>query len=144
MKGYIINICISAVIAAIADILSPDAHKKYIRILLGFLMLTVILSPLPAIEKIKLAPISEQTMKNTELFSANITKKLKEGVENDISERLKNEFGIICTASVTLDIDKEGKIAGVTRIILSCKIPENALNRLKEVYGCDEIEYQTK
>lgn len=141
MKSYIISICVSAVIVALADILSPRTHQKYIRILLGFLMLTVILSPLPAIRKIKLEPLAEKTTENTEIFAENISKKLKEGVELDIAERLKNEFGIICTASVELDTDDEGKIRGVMSIFLSKKIPQNAIDRLKEVYGCDEIKY---
>ena len=141
MKSYIISICVSSVIVALADILSPKTHQKYIRILLGFFMLMVILSPLPAIRKIRLEPISEQTMENTGIFAENISKKLKENVELDIAERLKNEFGIICTASVELDTDEEGKIRGVTHILLSKKIPDSAVNRLKEVYGCDEIEY---
>ena len=141
MKSYIAGICVSAVIVTLADILSPDAHKKYIRLLLGFLMLAVILAPLPAIKKIRLAPLSAETSGNTEIFSERLSLKLKENVERDISERLKDEFGIVCDASVELKFDDEGKIAGVIRIRLSQKIPENAMDRLKEVYGCDEIEY---
>ena len=141
MKSYIISICVSAVIVALADILSPKTHQKYIRILLGFLMLAVILSPLPAIRKIRFEPLSEQTIENTEIFAEGVSKKLKEGVELDIAERLKDEFGIICTASVELDTDDEGKIRGVMSISLSKKIPENAVDRLREVYGCDEIKY---
>ena len=141
MKSYIISICVSSVIVALADILSPKQHQKYIRILLGFFMLMMILAPLPAIRKIRLEPLSERAMENTEIFAENISKQLKENVELDISERLKNEFGIICTASIELDTDDEGQIRGVTHIRLSEKIPASAVNRLKEVYGCDEIEY---
>ena len=140
MKGYIAKICVSAVIVAFADILSPKSHQKYIRILLGFLMLSVILSPLPAIKKLRLEPLSEKTAENAEVFSENISEKLRKNVELDIAERLKNEFGIICTASVELDFNDDGKISGVRRISLSRKIPENAIARLKEVYGCDKIE----
>ncbi len=141
MKGYIASICVSSVILSVADILSPETHKKYIRVLLGFLMLAVILSPLPAVKKIRLEPLSQKTAGNTEIFSERVSQRLKENVEQDISDRLKNEFGIICKASAELDFDSEGKIAGVIRIRLSQKIPENAKARLKEVYGCDEIEY---
>lgn len=144
MKGYIAKVCISAVIAAVADIIAPREHQKYIRILLGFLILFVILSPLPALKKIKLGPIENQTSVNTVIFEDSISKKLKENVESDICERIKGEFGIICGAEVTLDIDEEHKIRGVKRILLSKKIPENAENRLKEVYGCDKIEYKAK
>lgn len=144
MKGYIISICLSCVIAALADIIAPKEHQKYIRILLGFLILSVILSPLPAVKKIKLEPLKSQTMDNTAVFSDGISKKLKENVELDIRERLKGEFGISCDAEVLLEIDEEHKIRGVKMIALSKKIPENALLRLKEVYGCERIECKIK
>ena len=144
MKGYIISICLSAIIASLADIISPKEHQKYIRILLGFLMLSVILSPLPGIKKIKLEPLKSQIADNTAVFSDGISKKLKENVESDISERLKGEFGIVCDAEVLLEIDEQHKIRGVKRIELSKKIPETAIARLKEVYGCERIEYKIK
>ncbi|MCR4718324.1 MAG: stage III sporulation protein AF [Firmicutes bacterium] len=144
MKGYIMSVCMAAVIASLADILAPREHQKYIRVLLGFLILTVILSPLPKVKKIKFEPIENQTLENTKILSDNISVKLKENVEADIFERIKGEFGVICDADVLLDIDDEHKIRGVKRIALSKKIPENALERLKEVYGCDRIEYKVK
>ena len=144
MKGYIISICLSCVIVSLADIIAPKEHQKYIRVLLGFLILSVVLSPLPAIKKIKLEPLKSQTMDNAAIFSDGISKKLKENVESDICERLKGEFGISCNAEVILEIDEEHKIRGVKMISLSKKIPENALSRLREVYGCERIEYKIK
>lgn len=144
MKGYIISLCLSAIIASLADIISPKEHQKYIRILLGFLILSVVLSPIPAVKKIKLAPLQAQTSDNAAIFSNGISKKLKENVETDICERLKDEFGIVCDANVFLEIDEEHKIRGVKSIELSKKIPENALTRLKEIYGCERIEYKIK
>ena len=144
MKGYIGGICIAAVIAALADVLAPKEHQKYIRVLLGFLLLTVILSPLPAVKKIRLSPLESAASENTGIFMDSISIKLTENVEADIKERLKAEFGIICTADVLLDIDDEHKIRGVKEIRLSQKIPENAAERLREVYGCDKIEYKNK
>ena len=144
MKGYIISICTAAVIVSLADILSPKEHQKYIRVLLGFLIILAVLSPLPKIRKIKLEPINEQTSENTAVFIDSVSAKLKENIETDISERLKDEFGITATADVLLDIDSEHRIRGVTQIALSRKIPENAVKRLSEVYGCDKIEFKIK
>ena len=140
MKGYVISICTVAIIASLSDILSPKEHQKYIRILLGFLIMLVILSPLPSIKNLRLEPVKEQSTENTAVFLDSISQKLKENIESDISERLKDEFGITARAKVFLDIDEEHKIRGVTKIELSRKVPENAVKRLKEVYGCDEIE----
>lgn len=140
MRGYITGICLSAVITAIADMIAPGEYRKYIRVLLGFLVLSVILSPLPAVKNIRLGSIEQKTAENTGIFYDSVSEKLKENVEADIEERLKNEFGIICSASAELDIDGEHKIRGVRRIGLSKKIPQNAAERLKEVYGCDRIE----
>ncbi|MBR4723778.1 MAG: hypothetical protein IK072_03500 [Clostridia bacterium] len=89
-------------------------------------------------------PLENQSLENTKILSDSISEKLKENVEADICGRIKGEFGIICDADVILDIDDEHKIRGVKGIILSKKIPENAAARLKEVYGCDRIEYKVK
>lgn len=144
MREYIIRLSAVAVTVALADILAPKEHQKYIRVLLGFLIMLVILSPLPRIKKIHLEPIKTGTAENTAVFLDGIALKLKENVEADISERLKNEFGITADADVLLDIDEENKIRGVTRISLSHKIPENAVKRLSEVYGCERIEFKIK
>ena len=95
-------------------------------------------------KKLKFESLENQTLENTAILSDNISEKLKENVESDIYERIKGEFGVICDADVLLDIDDEHKIRGVKRITLSKKIPESAEERLKEVYGCDRIEYKVK
>ncbi|MBR4173087.1 MAG: hypothetical protein IKR46_01805 [Clostridia bacterium] len=144
MKGYVISVCTAAVIASLADILSPKEHKKYIRILLGFLIMLILLSPLPKIRRIKLEPIKSKSEENTAVFLDTVAIELKANVEADISERLKSEFGITADAEVTLDIDEEHRIRGVTEILLSKKVSENAVKRLNEVYGCDRIESKIK
>ena len=144
MKSYIVSICTAAVIVSLADILSPKEHQKYIRVLLGFLIMLAILSPLPKIRDIKLEPLNEQSSENTAVLLDSVSAKLKENIETDISERLKGEFGISASANVLLDIDDEHRIRGVTKIELSRKIPENAVKRLSEVYGCDRIEFKIK
>ena len=144
MKGYIIGICTVAITIALADILAPKEQQKYIRVLLGFLIIPIILSPLPKMRRIKLEPLKTQSSENTALFLDGISQKLKENIEADISERLKAEFGITAAARVYLDIDEEHRIRGVTKIELSKKISENAQRRLSEVYGCDNIEFKIK
>ena len=87
MKGYIISICTAAVIVSMADILSPKEHQKYIRILLGFLIMLAILSPLPKIRELRLEPLNSQSAENTAVFMDSVSAKLKENIETDISER---------------------------------------------------------
>ncbi len=144
MKGYIISICTAAVIVSLADILAPKEHQKYIRVLLGFLIMLAILSPLPKVRQMKLEPLQSRSSENTAVFLDGVSAKLKENIETDISERLRDEFGITAKAQVLLDIDDEHRIRGVTEIALSRKIPENAVKRLSEVYGCDRIEFKIK
>lgn len=144
MKGYIISVCAAAIIIAIADILSPKEFQKYVRVFLGFLIMLVIFLPLPAIKNIRLEPLQDKTTENTLILLDDVSKKLEENIESDISERLKDEFGITADARVLLDIDGEHKIRGVTKIELSRKVPQNAVKRLSEVYGCDRIEFKIK
>lgn len=144
MKGYVISVCVAAIVIALADILSPKEYQKYVRVFLGFLIMLVIFSPLPAIKNIRLEPLQNKTNENTLILLDDVSKKLEENIEADISERLKGEFGITADAKVLLDIDDEHKIRGVTKIELSRKVPQNAVKRLSEVYGCDRIEFKIK
>lgn len=145
MKEHIIYIAVTAITASLADALSPASFKKYIRILLGFIILFVIISPLAELKGIKIPEIETLSEQNQFELSDNITENLKANVERDIDSRIKDEFGIILKSEVLIDTDDEHKIKGVKKITLDApKIPEKVINRLKEVYGCENIERKNK
>ena len=55
------------------------------------------------------------------------------------------EFKTKLEAMVSLEVDEEHKIKGVNKIVIkSGKVPSGLDARLKEVYGCENIEFRNK
>lgn len=143
MREYILLVAVSAIVAACTDILAPLKWRSYIRIVTGFLILAVIISPLAKLKNkdvfndIESFEVSDLPLKDKVLIE------LSGRVSADIEERLLSEFKIDAEASVVLDTDEEHKIRGVKKIVVkSAKEPKGAKERLKEVYGCDDIEFE--
>lgn len=145
MREYIILVAAASVMMALTEILSPEKWRGYIRIITGFLILAVLLSP---IKKLKNADIFVPTEK----FEASeitvldaVSGELVKSVEKDIEERIMTEFGGKATASCLIDLDEEHRIKGVKKITISTKqVPDGLSQRLKEVYGCEDIEFRTE
>ena len=142
MKQYILSIFTLSVISCAAKAITPEKWQKYIRTVFGFMIISVILSPVLKLKKIELPSFDPENAAQNELLFDSVSEKLKKNVESDIQARLSSEFGLDVSADVLLDIDEDHKIRGVQRIVLSENITENAVKRLKEVYGCDIIEYK--
>jgi len=141
LKEYIISITVSAITVTIADLLSPIEWKKYIRILLGFLILFVIISPLSKLKYFELPELDDVKNEGISNTYINVQEELKTNIEKDIETRLEDEFHLQTKATVFIDFNEDNKIKGVKRIELAEKIiPEKIKNRLKEVYGCEEIK----
>lgn len=145
MKEYILSIAVLAIVVTVADILSPTDWKKYIRILLGFLVIFVMLSPLAKLKNIEIPAILASDFGDTEQITPNVLDSFKKNIEADIESRLKSEFGVTVTSKVYISLNSENKIKSVEKIeLFGDKISPKIIDRLKEVYGCDEIEYKTK
>lgn len=141
MTEYIILVAVSAIVAALCDVLAPKEWHSYVRVITGFLILTVLLSPVFKIKDIEVfegengVEISQVTVKDK------VASELSKRVEGDIEERILTEFDAEVTAAVELSLDENHRIAGVKRIVVKGKnVPEGVFERLKEVYGCESIE----
>ena len=141
MKEYIITVATAAICAGITDILAPKEWSKYIRVMIGFLILSVILAPVvkfkdsQIISDTKTYNISDKPLKDK------VSDELKVNVERDIEERLEAEFGLKAEALVDIDIDENHNIKGVEAIeIRTWKNPDGMVDRLKDIYGCEKIE----
>lgn len=70
---------------------------------------------------------------------------LKINIEKDIEERILSEFGEVADAEVSLDVDEEWKLQGVKHIGVEIEnVPAGLTERLKEIYGCESVEFRYK
>lgn len=145
MKEYIILVAVAAIVAAFADILSPKEWHGYVRVITGFLILAVLLSPVAKLKNIDIFNVEENFEVSDVSIKDRVKEELAKNVEKDISQRAREEFGVEVTASVEIEVNEEHKIKGVRHIVINGrKIPEGLVKRLKEVYGCDSIEFKSK
>lgn len=145
MRGYIILVAMSAIVAAVTDILAPKEWRAYVRIAVGFLILAVLISPLAKMKNIEIFNIENDFEVSDVAIKDRVTEELAKNVQRDIEERALSEFKTKVTATVFLDVDTEHKIKGVKKIVIeSGKVPAGLSERLKEVYGCENIEFRNK
>lgn len=145
MKEYIILVAMSAIVAAVTDILAPSKWRGYVRLAVGFLILAVLISPLTRMKNIEIFNVENNFEVSDIKIKDKVTEELTKSVERDIEERALAEFKAEVTAEVVLDIDSEHKIRGVKNIVIrSSKVPSGLQERLKEVYGCERVEFRNK
>ena len=143
MREYIITAAVGAIIASVADMLAPAGWKGYVRIGAGFLILALLISPLSQIRNAKLFEVPQQDELGGVSLKNSVLDEFRKNVENDISERLRAEFGINGDVSVKIDADEEYNIRGVEEIrIGSEKIPDGLEERLRNVYGCERVKFE--
>lgn len=145
MKEYIILVAVSAIVAAFADVLSPKEWRGYTRVIMGFLLLSVLISPLARLKNVEIFSESQSFVASDTAVKNQVAEELSKRVEADIAERILKEFGAQVSAKVELSVDNENRIGGIRSIVLTGKnIPSIAGERLKEVYGCDSVEFRVK
>ena len=143
MKEYIITIAVAALVAALADILAPKEWDKYIRVIIGFLILSVLLAPIAEFRHARILPVTDSFEVSDEPLKDSVSEELRRRVEQDIEERIADEYGVNVTASVSIDIDSEHNIRGVKAIRLRCwQNPDGMLDRIKNIYGCEKVELE--
>ena len=145
MRGYIITMSVAAIICSVLEIFAPKEWGKYVKLALGLVIMSIILSPIMALKKEKIEIAEASYSIRADEFYDNVTKELKSRVEQDIEERLKKEFKLESTAMVDIDVDENHNIKGVNVIRIKCrKNPPKLRERLEEIYGCERIEINSK
>ena len=147
MKAYIISIIGAALTAAFADMLSPDKWRKYVQMITGIVIISCIIAPLKGIFSEDLfggfGDFRSSETEGGEIQRALVVDELTKRIEADIAERLRKEFNISVTAEVEINVNDNNEIEGVERIRLFGEGVDNRVeNRLKEVYGVREVEYE--
>lgn len=147
MKAYIISIAAAAVISALVSIISPAKWNKYIGIVTGLVVVMCIGQPLLKLmrtnvfERIEYNVQAQQTAGEDD-FRKELKEELSRRLADDVKNRLRAEFGVDCSVSVSVSVDEDGKIAGVESMRISGgNIDTAAVGRLREVYGVKKVYY---
>lgn len=145
MREYIVLVAVSAILAAFTDVIAPKEWRGYIRVVTGFLILAVLITPLAKLKNIEIFHMEERFEVSDFKVKDRVAEGLEKNIENDIEQRAVSEFNVSIVADVELDLDEEKKIKGVKRITVKSKnIPDGLENRLKEVYGCENVEFRVE
>ena len=145
MRDYIVGLSMTALIVSILEVFAPKEYEKYVKLAAGVLMLSVMIFPVAKLGNFKLpSEISGKVVEDGALTDK-VSAEMQKRVEQDIETRLQEEFGIESGAEVKLELDENGRIAGVEEIYVKvAENPDKMQERLEEVYGCTKIRIELK
>lgn len=143
MKTYILKIVGAALIAAFSEYIVPKDWQKYMKLISGFIIISVIIPPLSKGFNTDIFPDfemeNEYLEEGTKEMYENIKIQLEENICSDIKLRIKNEFSKEVEAKVTIKVNEEGKIESVQKIELFGEENSEITERLKFVYGTEVV-----
>ncbi len=143
MKSYIITIIGATLLSSVGVMLTPENMRKYVSIITGFIIISAIVAPLSALTDINifsgLDDINENTQNYENIYSSSVSNAISARIEEDIKERLKDEFNYTGDVSVRL-LTENGDIKSISEIILhSHASDDKIIPRLMEVYNVNEV-----
>lgn len=145
LKTYILQITGGALLAVFADIFSPSGWKKYISVITGIILITIIMTPVS-----KLGNIDTQTVygdfcenskeKGEEIYTDLLKKEFSERLAADIKERIRTEFSKDVSAKVFIEMNASGGISEITKIIITGIKPDKKISdRISYIYDVNEV-----
>ena len=117
MKQYMITVMASAVLSALAQLVSPEKWVKYIRIICGIMIISVIAAPIGELRKIDIFgdyPAKESLDMNAQKKA--VIEEMQSRVSDDVEKRVSDEFSENIKAEVKLKINDNYEIEGVDEI----------------------------
>ena len=143
MKAYILKIVGAALLSAFSEYLVPKEWQKYIKLISGFIMISVLISPFSAKFSYDFLDDFEFDSKliteGEYLMQEKVKTELETRVKNDIILRVSEEFSQNIDATATVKTNSRGEIENVERIELKGKKNDKITERLKFVYGTEEV-----
>ena len=143
MKAYIISIIGATILSAVASILTPDAMRKYVSVITGFIIISVLISPFSSDFSASFLDDFEfdstLVSEGENLMYEKVRAELETRIKNDIIQRVSEEFSQTVDATATVKTNSKGEIENVERIELKGKKNDNITERLKFVYGTEEV-----
>lgn len=143
MKAYILKIVGAALLSAFSEYLVPNGWQKYIKLISGFIIISVLISPFSAKFSTDFLDDFEFDSKllseGEDLMYEKVKSELETRVKDDIILRVSEEFSQNVDAVVTVKTNSKGEIENVERIELKGKKNDDITKRLKFLYGTEEV-----
>ena len=144
MDKYLTTLITAAVLSAVAKNVSPERWQKYISIITGIMLVSVIVSPLFEIAKVDLFEEFSYA-DETNMFAQHeaVKVELEKRVSEDAKKRLTNELGGEYKVEVRLFVNENNEIEGVEEMIVWTKEEEAPVKRiLGAVYSPQKISFR--
>ena len=142
MKTYIITIIGATILSSIGIMLTPEAMRKYVSIITGFIIISAIVKPLSALTNVDIfSGLNGEyvaTQDYDRIYTNAVATTLENEISQDISTRIKNEFAEDVKAIAELET-KDNEITKITKITLDKMTDYKIIQRLMEVYNVDEV-----
>lgn len=144
MRQYLISIISAAVLSAVAQTVSPNNWTKYINIITGIMIVSVIAAPVFEISKIDLFSdfsysydVDEYAQKKA------VITELEKKVSEDAANRLKNEFSWEFKVNTMLDVNENYEIESVKEMtVWPAKEKKRVKAFLQKIYSPQKILFQ--
>ncbi len=136
-KEFAVNVISLAFLGSIVEMISPEGTiKKYIKLIMGFMMIAILIAPFGKNSHIPQFEFSlDYDITNEEIRAKSDAYTLKLHEEN-IVNYVKSVLGE--NVEVFVEIYTDGNVKSVT--VRGISVGEDVLNSLKNELGCEKIE----
>ena len=143
MKQYIITIIGATLLSAIGSILTPDTMRKYVSVITGFIIISVIVAPLASLRGIDLfAGVEEISAVQAEYESVyinSVADVIRKRIEGDIKQRLHEELGVDAQVSAEVVVENNN-IKEISQIcVTGVGTQKQTAKMLMETYKVKEV-----
>lgn len=144
MKTYIIQIAGAAILSVFADMFSPGGWKKYMGIITGIILMTVIVAPITGFWGkdvfLGYTESAEYTEQGTQIYGDMLKKEFSKSIAIDVRERIWNEFSVDTVVETEVETDENGNIERILKIIVSGNdLKQEIADRISYIYEVDEV-----
>lgn len=145
MKNYILQIAGGAFLAVFADIFSPSEQKKYINVVTGIILITIIMTPIAKIKNIDIESGFENFAETSaaedgeKIYSDILKREFSKRLATDIKERIKNEFAEDVSVETVIETNDRGEISEIKKIVINGTEDEKISERIAYVYNVKEV-----
>ena len=144
MKAYIITIMGAALLSVFSDLILPRSWRKYVRMITGLIVISVIIAPVAKLRDIDLLrdfqleeTVIEEGQQDT---GRRVAEELELRIAQDAAQRILDEFGIAVQVRVSVQTDAEYRIEYVKTMEITGKdLPAGVKERMQEVYDVREV-----
>ncbi|MCX7715226.1 MAG: stage III sporulation protein AF [Clostridia bacterium] len=143
MKEYITVIVGAALLSVFADIVSPEQWRKYIKIITGLVIISVIIAPVAKMRNIDLSfDVDDNfTIEETGSQKKLVADELRRLVQNDAKQKIKEKYGLDADVKASIKLNENMEIERVEKMIVYIDNPPETLKAyIAEIYGLKDEE----